>query len=459
MNNHEELIGIFKSVGHEKTIFIGFDIGKYYHVCQICNGYKEPLMSAFKFNSTESGYKEFKLAFDDILKINMPDYMIFGCEPSGTYYLNLMNQLSIDYPNADFRLVNPLATSAQRKMEMEHNKSDPIDVNAILELMLQGLSYPLPIQDQVYDEIKEYVRYYDKLSSQLVGLRNRILLCIDELYPGFRIPNSTYFNSQAGKQFLRVLPDPRLLKSMNLVDILKYFEEAGEHLSAQMATRFSLAAKDILIPDKPVIKAKINTLKGVIKQYELTEELKMQTKLEIEQIASQFTFSKEILKLVGLGPLTLGRIIAYLNNPYRFSNGDQVAKYAGLVPRHSSSGIYSGKESLTHMGHPQLRSVTVQLTQHLISSTGYFTAFYNHLVIDKGKDINLAIVATAHKVLRVIYHMMIFNEKFNPPSARNSELSSNKIERVTKQKLKQRNRKGTVIPLTQINSEKYHTRV
>lgn len=288
--------------------------------------------------------------------------------------------------------------------------------------MVQGLSYPLPVQDHIYDELKEYVRYYDKLTNQLVGFRNRIHLCFDEIYPGFNIPQSTLFDSHAGKQFLNVLPDPRLLKEMTVVDVLKYFDNAGEHLSVLMAGKFSEAAKDMLFPEKTMIKAKVDTLKGVIKQYHLTEELRNQAKKEIEAITLEFVFSKEILKLVGLGPLTLGRIIAYLNNPYRFKNGAQVAKYAGLVPKRSSSGVHSSKETLTNMGHQQLRSVTVQLAQHLISSTGYFTAFYNRLVLEKGKDINLAIVATAHKVLKVIYHMMIYGDEFDPPCAKNSEL-------------------------------------
>jgi transposase len=452
MNNHEKLVNMFKKYGHDKVLFISFDIGKYFHVSQVCNGYKEMLLPTYKFSSTESGYHGFKSILDAIIELIKPEQLIFGCEPSGTYYLNLMNQLILDYPTAEYRLINPVATAAQRKMAMERNKTDPIDANAVLELMLQGLSYPLPIQDHAFDELKEYVRYYDKLTKQVVGFKNRIHLCFDEIYPGFSISQSTLFDSIAGKQFLRVLPDPRKLKAMTLVDVLKYFEDAGEPLSALMAGRFSEAARDMLLPKKPIIMAKFDTLKGVIRQFELTEELRDQTKRKIESITMSFSFSESLLELKGLGALTLGRIIAYLNNPFRFSSGAQVSKYAGLAPRRSESGVYSSKETLSKVGHRQLRSVTIQLTHALISSTGYFTAFYNRLVIDKGKDVNLAVVATAHKVIRVLYHMMVTGDSFAPPTAIDPELAKGRIERLTKEKLKNYTKKGTALSLTQKNS-------
>jgi transposase len=205
--------------------------------------------------------------------------------------------------------------------------------------------------------------------------------------------------------------------------------------------------------------AKFETLRGVIKQYQLTDELRAQTKKKVEKIASSFTFSDSILKLKGLGALTLGQIIAYLNHPFRFNNGSQVAKYAGLAPRRSASGVHSGKDSLSKVGHRQLRSVTIQLTQTLISSTGYFTAFYNRLVIEKGKDVNVAVVATAHKVIKVLYHMMVVGDEFNPPTALDLELAKGRIERLTKEKLKNYTKKGTARSLTQNTTKEYLTRV
>lgn len=459
MNDYVDLINLFRTNGHEKVLFIGFDIGKYFHVSQVCNGYKEVLLPSYKFNATESSYIEFKSLLDAVIRSVRPKQLIFGCEPSGTYYLNLMNQLVSDYPTANFRLINPVATAAQRKMAMERNKTDSIDSGAILELMLQGLSYPLPMNDSLFDELKEYVRYYDKLTIQLAGFKNRIHLCFDEIYPGFSISKTTLFDSIAGKKFLKILPDPHTLKTMNLAELLKHFMNAGEPLSALMAHRFCEAAKNMLLSQKTISEAKLGTLRGVIKQYELTDYLKNQTKSEIEAIVHSFTFSESLLELKGLGPLTLGRIIAYLNNPFRFSSSAQVSKYAGLAPRRSASGMYSSKDSLSRVGHRQLRSVMIQLTHSLISSTGYFTAFYNRLVIEKGKDVNLAVVATAHKVLRVLYHMMVTGEAFNPPTTNNYELAKGKIERLTKEKLKTYTKKGTVLSLTHNNSKEYLTRV
>ncbi len=52
----------------------------------------------------DQGYYTLKNAIDSTVRHCKAKVIVFGCEPSGHYYLNLMNKLRNDYDHAIFRL-------------------------------------------------------------------------------------------------------------------------------------------------------------------------------------------------------------------------------------------------------------------------------------------------------------------------------------------------------------------
>jgi len=433
MDNYEIMKVLFKKYGHENILFIGFDVGKYKHVGKMWDGYKDVHMNNLEFSSNENGYKILKDKLDMVIKNMKPKCMIFGCEPSSTYYLSLMNRLCDDYPDGIFRLVNPKATAAQRDASMERGKTDFIDASAILELLIQGNSYNLPLNDPVYDEIKETVRWIDRLTKEQSAIKTKVHLYINELYPGFEPKDSKMIDTIAGMQFLTIIPDPKILKRLTAEEMIELFKQNGYKLKDYMARRYALRAKNILLSNKPTITAKIETLKCLVKQFHQNEVFMSNAETTLAKLLEEFNFTTNILNISGIGVKSLGRIIAYPNNPYRFNNAAQVAQFAGLTPRKNESGTISKREK-QGFGHSRLRSTAIQLAHQLISTTGYFTAFYNRLVVDKGKDINLAVAATAHKIIRVLYKMMITGEEFKPPTIDDDSDYNQRIERFTKKK-------------------------
>lgn len=415
MMSYEILKGLFKEYGHEKILFVGIDIGKYNHVVSIWNGYRDVILKSYEFNSKESGYKELRNRLDRIISLENPKKIIIGCEPSGHYYLNLMYKLKEDYCNAYFRLINPKATKSQRDTAMERNKTDSIDTQAILDLLIQGNSYKMPFNDHIFEEIKEVVRRVDNYTKHKTILKNQIHVYLDELYPGFEKKGCPLIETVSGSQFLNILPEPKELKAMSAQDILDMFKEHGYTLRKAYAIKFSERAKQMLLPQKPIIKSKVQTLTEYIERYLLLEKYMNEATIILDTLLANFEFTENIMELNGMGVITLSRIIAYLNNPYRFEDGSKAAQFAGLTPTKNQSGTSEKREKISRIGHTRLRSVMVQLAHQLITTIGYFTAYYNRLVIEKGKNIKLAITATAHKILRVIIKMIHSGEKFNPP--------------------------------------------
>jgi len=91
---------------------------------------------------------------------------------------------------------------------------------------------------------------------------------------------------------------------------------------------------------------------------------------------------------------------------------------------------------------------------------GYFTAFYNHLVIDNHKLPDVAIVAVAAKMVRVMMHMIHTGEHFNPPTAMNKDAATAKSQRITKKHLAaQKQKRRQPKSLTQEDNMVFITRV
>jgi len=65
----------------------------------------------------------------------------------------------------------------------------------------------------------------------------------------------------------------------------------------------------------------------------------------------------------------------------------------------------------------------------IISNSAYFTAYYNRLVIENHKDPNVAIFATAHKLLKCIIKIIHSGEAFATPTIFEPEFAQIKIPR------------------------------
>ncbi len=121
----------------------------------------------------------------------------------------------------------------------------------------------------------------------------------------------------------------------------------------------------------------------------------------------------EILKsIVGINTFSGMMILAEMADVARFPSPDKLACYAGLVPStYQSSQIqYSGR--ITKQGNSHLRWILTQCAHASVKSrySHKLKTFYLRIERKKGKQ--KAIVATARKMLTVIWHLLNKNEVY-----------------------------------------------
>jgi transposase len=104
----------------------------------------------------------------------------------------------------------------------------------------------------------------------------------------------------------------------------------------------------------------------------------------------------------------------------RFPSDKHLSSYSGLVPQVHQSGNIDRHGPITKQGRKLLRWILIQAVQHLVRRKGKMKDFYLRLKRKKGH--NVAIVACAHKLLVIIYHMLNrgtpYREEDQPLTAR-----------------------------------------
>ena len=90
----------------------------------------------------------------------------------------------------------------------------------------------------------------------------------------------------------------------------------------------------------------------------------------------------------------------------------KLCSYAGLVPSVSRSGNKTVYGSITKEGSKWIRWALTQTVHVHVRYDSRLSRFYHRLAVKKGKQ--MAVVATARKMLKVVYWMLKEKEQFHP---------------------------------------------
>jgi transposase len=144
---------------------------------------------------------------------------------------------------------------------------------------------------------------------------------------------------------------------------------------------------------------------------------------EIQSIGEKNDSIQLLMTIPGIGYYSALMILGEIGEINRFQDSHHLCAYAGLVPTTHQSGntLYHGH--ITRSGSKWLRWILIQSTLIHIRHDTHLTKFFYKLAKKKGKKI--AVVATANKLLRVIYQMLKNKERFRPFTLTNVHGTSN----------------------------------
>lgn len=161
---------------------------------------------------------------------------------------------------------------------------------------------------------------------------------------------------------------------------------------------------------KQLLQEQLDLLGGQIKQLEKEIEQHIQ---EGEQSKHDFDL---LLTIPGIGPTTAAKFLAEVPDIHRFESADQLAAYAGLVPKHHLSGSSVQRRStLAKTGNVFLRTafympaLSAERFNPLIAN---FAQRLRSALMPKSKM--SIITAIMHKLLALAYGVLKSNRPFDP---------------------------------------------
>jgi transposase len=308
---------------------------------------------------------------------------VVALESTGVYWRPVFNLLE---EGRTLILVNP-----QHIKAVPGRKTDVKDSEWLADLLRHGLLTPSFIPPQPIREVRELTRY----RKTLVEERAREVGRVQKVLEGANIKLASVATDVLGKSgramleaLIRGEQDPAVLADL-----------ARGRLRAKRP-QLQLALEGRLVAEHRTV------LKHLLMHIDFLEQSIAELEAEIEHALAPFGQAVTLAQtLPGIAEKAATAILAEIGTDMsRFPSDRHIASWAGVCPGNKQSG---GKRlsGQTTKGNPYLRAVLTEVAW-AISRTkdNYLAAQFHRIARRRGQQ--KAVMAVAHSVLVILYHML-----------------------------------------------------
>jgi transposase len=180
-----------------------------------------------------------------------------------------------------------------------------------------------------------------------------------------------------------------------------------------MPTQIALLIEDMSSELSFPMRDMLHTL---IEELTVTKEQIKKTEKQIENLAQQQEHHEKLMKIPGVGLLTASAMIAQVGDAKQFSNARGMAAWLGLTPKHHASGHKITNQGISKRGDCYLRTLLIQGGRSVLCQYKDQNEPLKQFAIKikERRGINIASVAVAHKIARIIWVVLTKNQNYNP---------------------------------------------
>jgi transposase len=202
------------------------------------------------------------------------------------------------------------------------------------------------------------------------------------------------------------LVEERTAEKNRVRAVLKRTDNAYDSELFGPTGREFLAELSLSDADRTIVEAHLSVIDEYDTQIERLEET-------IEKKSLESPAVQRLLSIPGVGQSTAALVVAEVGEIERFDRHEELVSYAGLDPMVHQSGDMEVQGSISKEGSAPLRWALVQCAHVSVQHDEYLGNFYTRL--KQRKNHQIAIVATARKMLVSIFHMLKRQESYDPP--------------------------------------------
>jgi transposase len=127
---------------------------------------------------------------------------------------------------------------------------------------------------------------------------------------------------------------------------------------------------------------------------------------ELNHRAQQAPAVVQLRSIPGVGIRTAEAVAAFIDDPHRFQNAKAVGQYFGLVPRQDQSGDKNQLGHITREGAPVVRRMLAEAAWQARRRSPTVRAYFDRTQRGDPQRKKIALVATAHYLVRVMYALL-----------------------------------------------------
>jgi transposase len=310
-------------------------------------------------------------------------------ESSGIYWVPIYTVLTDN--GFDITIAN-----AHQVKAIPGRKTDELDSQWLARVFSAGLIKPSYIPEKKLRELRSLTRLRVTLLNTQTAFKNRIhkILQICNIRLASKLSNLFGRDGQL------------------LLNALMKGEDIDEMIEKYGSKRLKMKKEDVKASILGVLgEADIIELKMCLDNVNRLEEQIRQLNSKIAELINEKDV-KRISKVPGLGEVSASVVIAEIGDPKRFKNDKQVASWSGLAPStYQTAGKRAKSGHITKRGNKWIRRILVQCATVAIKArNSQIRQFYLRIKGRRGHKI--AIVATARKLLTIIWHLLLTGEEY-----------------------------------------------
>ena len=379
--------------------YIGIDVSK---AASTAQGIDEKGKKLFyvEFTMEAEGFSKLLGA----LRSHCKDFSMLkaAMESTGCYHTNLLCFLATE--GISCFVINPLLIANFAKLSLRKTKTDKKDAMVIAQFLLVHKDVLVKVEpSQSLQDLKDLARERESLTVLMSGLKNDIKRMLQITFPELESLCNVF--SESMRDIIKQFPSARLVRIANFVVVKKALTPSDARRTSPFypedfikAARDSVAtnsiAKELILPEKYA------TLEHLMKQRErITEAL-------VEACQAMMIKDIEIITSIGgISDTTASAFLAEVGDYKAFSSYKHLIAFAGLDPSIHQSGKFEGRSKISKRGNRHLRHLSYLMTTCVVRLDNIFREYYLRRRAE-GLPYKKAILATAHKLLRVIFTIL-----------------------------------------------------
>lgn len=400
----------------EGTIVIGVDIASESHWARAFDWRGVEYGKAFQFENSSEGFAQLLGWIERVCAEAEKTHVIIGAEPTGHYWFTLAGYLK----NSKIKLVlvNPHHVKKSKELDDNHpSKSDRKDPKVIARLVLEGRYSEPYIPEGIYAELRIAMTVRWRILRELTAAKNQIQRWLKIYFPEHGSVFGDY-TCMSSTSVIREAPLPADLIALGADGINAIWRRMKLRAVGKKKAASLFAAAKISVGCTDGSAAARMEIKMLLEDYEAKSRQYEEIMAVVEGLCEQLPEVAELLKIKGIGLVTVAGFLAETGDIRRFDSPRQIQKLAGLAITENSSGKFKGQSAISKRGRSRLRAVLFRAAISLVSKHGNqeFRELHRYYTTREKNPLKKkqSIIAMSCKLIRVFYALVTKGVSYDP---------------------------------------------